>query len=62
MTRLMIATFAWLLVVGGAATALTLGASALQKGHHGVQNHNTAGLPAKLDPAKGAPARVVPVN
>src|SRR3954465_7017534 len=45
-----------------AATWLTLGASALQNGHHGVQNHNTAGLPARLDPLNDPPARVVPVN
>src|SRR5258707_2372381 len=45
-----------------AATALTDGASALQNGHHGVQNHSTAGLPARLEPLKGAPAIVVPVN
>src|SRR3954469_4683438 len=45
-----------------AATALTLGASALQKGHHGVQNQSTAGLPASEEPLKGAPVRVVPVN
>src|ERR1700754_3143606 len=45
-----------------AATWLTLGASALQNGHHGVQNHSTAGLPARLAPLNGAPARVVPVN
>src|SRR5919106_2433976 len=45
-----------------AATWLTLGASALQNGHHAVQNHNTAGLPTRLDPLKGAPDSVVPVN
>src|ERR1700754_5348919 len=45
-----------------AATWLTLGASALQNGHHGVQNHSTAGLPARLDPPNGAPDSVVPVN
>src|SRR5882757_10418146 len=45
-----------------AATALTEGASALQNGHHGVQNHSTAGLPARLEPLNGWPARVVPVN
>src|SRR5271166_625062 len=45
-----------------AATWLRPGASALQNGHHGVQNHNTAGLPCKLAPLKGAPPRVVPVN
>lgn len=45
-----------------AATWLMLGASALQNGHHGVQNHNTAGLPIRLVPENGAPDRVVPVN
>src|SRR6476646_8552566 len=45
-----------------AATALTLGASALQNGHHGVQNHSTAGLPDRLEPLNGVPLRVVPVN
>src|SRR5215208_2093816 len=45
-----------------AATWLTLGASALQNGHHGVQNHNTAGLPTRLVPLNGAPDSVVPVN
>src|SRR3954451_4211490 len=45
-----------------AATWLTLGASALQNGHHGVQNHNTAGLPIRLAPLNGAPDSVVPVN
>src|SRR5689334_5295574 len=45
-----------------AATLLTFGASALQNGHHGVQNHNTAGLPTRLDPENGAPDRVVPAN
>ena len=45
-----------------AATALTLGASALQNGHHGVQNHSTAGLPCRLAPLNGAPLRVVPVK
>src|SRR5215213_10091202 len=45
-----------------AATWLTLGASALQNGHHGVQNHSTAGLPTRLAPLKGAPESVVPVN
>src|SRR5215470_7460866 len=45
-----------------AATWLTLGASALQNGHHGVQNQSTAGLPARLAPLNGAPASVVPVK
>src|SRR6478735_10608728 len=45
-----------------AATWLTFGASALQNGHHGVQNHNTAGLPSRLAPENGAPVNVVPVN
>src|SRR5882757_2175312 len=45
-----------------AATWLTLGASALQNGHHGVQNHSTAGLPTRLEPLNGAPDSVVPVN
>src|SRR5436190_3053332 len=45
-----------------AATWLTPGASALQNGHHGVQNHSTAGLPTRLAPLNGAPDRVVPVN
>ena len=45
-----------------AATWLTLGASALQNGHHGVQNHSTAGLPTRLAPLNGAPDSVVPVN
>src|ERR1700755_3394609 len=45
-----------------AATVLTPGASALQNGHHGVQNHNTAGLPARVAPLNGWPASVVPVN
>src|SRR4051812_7210169 len=45
-----------------AATALTDGASALQNGHHGVQNHNTAGLPTRLEPLNGCPVRVVPAN
>src|SRR5258708_33362683 len=45
-----------------AATWLTLGASALQNGHHGVQNHSTAGLPTRLEPLKGAPDIVVAVN
>src|SRR5690349_17628676 len=45
-----------------AATLLTEGASALQNGHHGVQNHNTAGFPASVAPSNGAPASVVPVN
>jgi uncharacterized protein (UPF0147 family) len=34
----------------------------LQNGHHGVQNHNTAGLPTRLDPLKEAPDSVVPEN
>src|SRR5262249_762352 len=45
-----------------AATWLTPGASALQNGHHGVQNHNTAGLPCRPAPLNGAPPSVVPVN
>src|SRR6185436_10820463 len=45
-----------------AATLLTDGASALQNGHHGVQNHNTAGLPCNDAPLKGAPLNVVPVK
>src|SRR3569833_181789 len=45
-----------------AATWLTLGASALQNGHHGVQNHSTAGLPIRLAPLNGTPDSVVPVN
>jgi hypothetical protein len=45
-----------------AATWLTLGPSALQNGHHGVQNHSTAGLPIRLAPLNGAPDSVVPVN
>src|SRR3984893_6820771 len=45
-----------------AATWLRPGASALQNGHHGVQNHNTAGLPCRLAPLKGAPLSVVPVK
>ena len=45
-----------------AAIWLTLGASALQNGHHGVQNHSTAGLPTRLDPPNGAPDSVVPVK
>src|SRR3977135_2100293 len=45
-----------------AATWLTLGASALQNGHHGVQNPSTAGLPTRLAPLNGAPDSVVPVN
>src|SRR6185295_15234454 len=45
-----------------AATWLTPGASALQNGHHGVQNHSTAGLPARLDPLNDTPDSVVPVN
>src|SRR5689334_3157782 len=45
-----------------AATWLTLGASALQNGHHGVQNHSTAGLPTRLAPLNGAPDSVVPVK
>jgi len=45
-----------------AATALTLGASWLQNGHHGVQNHITAGLPARLAPLNVAPLSVVPVK
>src|SRR5689334_3861918 len=45
-----------------AATWLTLGASALQNGHHGVQNHSTAGLPIRLAPLNGAPDSVVPVK
>src|SRR4051812_50177406 len=45
-----------------AATALTDGASALQNGHHGVQNHNTAGLPTRLEPLNGCPLRGVPAN
>src|SRR5919205_3636101 len=45
-----------------AATWLTLGASALQNGHHGVQNHSTAGLPARVAPLNGAPDSVVPVK
>src|SRR6478736_368562 len=44
------------------ATWLTPGASALQKGHHGVQNHSTAGLPTRLAPLNGVPDSVVPVN
>lgn len=45
-----------------AATWLTDGASALQNGHQGVQNHSTAGRPARLDPLNWAPDNVVPVN
>src|SRR3954451_9310460 len=45
-----------------AATWLTLGASALQNGHHGVQNHSTAGLLCRLAPSNGAPLSVVPVK
>jgi len=40
-----------------AATWLTLGASALQNGHHGVRNHSTAGLPTRLAPLNGARQR-----
>src|SRR3954469_14028851 len=45
-----------------AATLLTDGPSALQNGHHGVQNHSTAGLPCNDDPLKGASLRVVAVK
>ena len=45
-----------------AATLLTDGASALQNGHHGVQNHSTAGLPCSDEPSNGAPLSVVPVK
>src|SRR5215213_6792714 len=45
-----------------AATLLTDGASALQNGHQGVQNHNTAGFPASDAPLNGAPLKVVPVK
>src|ERR1700712_2871312 len=45
-----------------AAPALTDGAAALQNGHHGVQNHSTAGLPARLAPLNVAPLSVVPVK
>src|SRR4051812_17476972 len=45
-----------------AATVLTDGASALQNGHHGVQNHSTVGLPCNDDPLNGAPLRVVAVK
>src|SRR5271166_4212314 len=45
-----------------AATWLRPGASALQNGHHGVQNHSTARLPCKPAPLNGAPLRVVPLN
>ena len=45
-----------------AATLLTEGASALQNGHHGVQNHSTAGLPCSDEPLNGAPLSVVPVK
>src|SRR3954466_8484732 len=45
-----------------AATLLTDGPSALQNGHHGVQNHSTAGLPCSDAPLNGAPLSVVPVK
>src|SRR5690349_16503583 len=45
-----------------AATLLTDGASWLQNGHHGVQNHSTAGLPCSDAPLNGAPLSVVPVK
>src|SRR3954469_21456508 len=45
-----------------AATLLTDGPSALQNGHHGVQNHSTAGLPCNDAPLNGAPLRVVAVK
>src|SRR3954471_12765642 len=45
-----------------AATLLTDGPSALQNGHHGVQNHSTAGLPCNDPPLNGAPLRVVAVK
>src|SRR6185437_772490 len=45
-----------------AATWLRPGASALQNGHHGVQNHSTERLPPKAPPLKGAPDSVVPLN
>src|SRR6185437_3256507 len=45
-----------------AATWLTPGASALQNGQNGAQNHSTAGLPCRLAPLNGAPLSVVPVN
>src|SRR5271156_2947816 len=45
-----------------AATWLTPGASALQNGQNGAQNHNTAGLPCRLAPLNPAPLRAVPVN
>src|SRR3982074_1861403 len=45
-----------------AATRLTPGASALQNGHHGVQNHSTAGLPCRLAPLNGAPPSGGAVN
>lgn len=39
-----------------------MGASRWQVGHHGAQNHSTAGLPAKLSPEKGSPSIVVALN
>ncbi len=33
-----------------------------QVGHHGAQNHSSAGLPTRLAPSKGLPSTVVPVN
>src|SRR3954451_14991465 len=45
-----------------AATWLTLGASALQNGHHRGQNHHTAGAPPSLAPLNGGPDSVVPAK
>src|ERR671918_1343807 len=45
-----------------AAVRPTAGASRWQLGHQGAQNHSTAGLPARLAPAKSAPSRVLALN
>src|SRR3954447_4167219 len=45
-----------------AATLLTDGPSALQNGHHGVQNHSTAGLACNDARLNGAPLRLVAVK
>jgi hypothetical protein len=44
------------------ASRATSPASPWHRGHHGAQNHSTAGLPARLEPSKSRPSTVLAVN
>src|SRR5688572_26082299 len=44
------------------AAAAMSSASPWHLGHHGVQNQNTTGLPARLSPEKSLPSTVLAVN